>query len=80
MNEECKPLTGKFIEDFLMEAQHRSGLPFYNPISLHYVTALSSTAVPDSLLDTVMEDFINAYMIISHELYRRHKTWKSYDW
>lgn len=77
---ECKPVSEEFIERFLMEAQSHSGLPFVNPISVYYTQALCAIRVPDDLLDNVMDEFINAYMKISHEMYHRNKTWKSYDW
>lgn len=77
---ECKPITEEFIEKFLLKAQSHSGLPAVNEISLYYVTALSAMLVPDDLLDHVMNEFLNAYMKITHELYMRNKTWKSYDW
>lgn len=77
---ECKPITTEFIEKFMMEAQHRSGLPFFNPISVYYANGLSMISAPDSMLDTIMDKFINNYMIITHTLYHRNKTWKSYDW
>lgn len=80
MNEEMKPLTEEFIEQFLLEAQHRSGLSFFNPISLYYANALTMIEASDSLRDTIMDEFINNYMIITHKLYHRNKTWKSYDW
>lgn len=63
-----------------MEAQHHSGLPFLNPVSWHYASGLSKASAPDYMLDTIMDEFINNYMIITHMLYHRNKTWKSYDW
>lgn len=80
MNEELKPITEEFIEQFLLEAQHRSGLPLINPISAYYAHALLAVRAPDSMLNTIMDEFINNYMIITHTLYHRTKTWKSYDW
>lgn len=77
---ECKPITKEFIEEFLMEAQSHSGLPFANQISLYYAEALSRINAPDDLLDDIMNEFVNAYMKVSHEVYMRTKTWKSYDW
>lgn len=73
-------MTEEFIEQFLLEAQSHSGLPAVNDISLYYVTALSAIVAPDDLLDHIMNEFLNAYMKVTHELYRRNKTWKSYDW
>lgn len=80
MEKECKPLTGEFLEQFLLEAQHRSGLPYINRLSVYYLQNLSQVAVPDDLLDHMMDEVINGYMILVHEVHRRTKTWKSYDW
>lgn len=77
---ECKLITKEFIEKFLQEAQSHSGLPAINEISSYYVAALSKISVPDDLLDHVMNEFLNNYMKVTHELYMRNKTWKSYDW
>lgn len=73
-------MTEEFIKQFLLEAQSRSGLPAVNDISLYYVTALSAIVAPDDLLDHIMNEFLNDYMKVTHEFYRRNKTWKSYDW
>lgn len=80
MSEELKPITERFIEEFLLEAQHRSGLPLLNSVSAYYANALSMIAAPDSMLNTIMDEFINNYMKITHLLYHKKKTWKSYDW
>ena len=77
---ECKPITKEFIEKFLIEAQNHSGLPFINPISMYYAQVLTSISIPDDLLEDLMNKFINTYMVISHEIYMKNKTWKSYDW
>ena len=77
---ECKPINKEFITKFLMEAQNHSGLPFINYISMYFVQALTSISISDDLLDNLMNKFINVYMISSHEIYMKNKTWKSYDW
>ena len=77
---ECKPLSAEFLEQFLLEAQHHSGLPLINPISVYYLQALSMVAVPDDLLDNMMDEVISGYMTLVPEVHRRNKTWKSYDW
>ena len=77
---EYKPITKKFIEQFLLEAQSHSGLPIVNKISAMYVDALKFIAVPDDLLDSVMDQFLNNYMMTVHMVYNRTKKWKSYDW
>lgn len=77
---ECKPLTSEFLEQFLLEAQHHSGLPLINPLSIYYLQALSMVVVPDDLLDSMMDEVINGYMTLVHKVHRRNKTWKSYDW
>ena len=77
---ECKPITEKFIEKFLMEAQSHSGLPLINPISIYYANVLSTINVPDDLLNHVMNSFINEYMYTSHEICKRNKKWRSCDW
>lgn len=46
---ECKPITEKFIERFLMETQSHSGFPFINSISMCYAQALTSIDTPDDL-------------------------------
>ena len=77
---ECKPITKKFVEKFLMEAQSHSGLPLTNPISIYYAKALSIISVPDDLLNNVMDSFISNYMYTSHEICKRNKKWRSCDW
>lgn len=76
----CNPLTDNFILQFLYEAQSHSGLPYMNKISIGYLTTLLEINVPDDLLDYVMDTFLNNYMIVSHNLYNKTKSWKSYDW
>ena len=75
----CKLLTKEFIEKFLQEAQSHSGFPFFNDISIYYMSTLASIAVPDDLLDYTMDSFLNNYMKVAHMTYMRNKTWKSYD-
>lgn len=77
---ECKLITEEFIEKFLMEAQSHSGLPLINPISIYYAKTLSIIRVPDDLLNNVIDSFISDYMYTSHEICKRNKKWKSYDW
>ena len=77
---ECKPITEKFIEKFLMKAQSHSGLPLINPISIHYIQCLRTVNFANDLLPTLMEDLIGGYMVLVHEIHQRNKTWKSYDW
>lgn len=77
---ECKSITKEFVEQFLLEAQSHSGLPIVNKISAMYVDALKFIAVPDDLLDYVMDQFLNNYMMTVHMVYNRTKKWKSYDW
>lgn len=80
MEKEYKPLTDEFLKQFLLEAQHRSGLPLINHLSTYYLQNLSLVTISDDLLDDMMEEIINGYMILVHEIHRRTKTWKSYDW
>lgn len=77
---ESKLLTSEFLEQFLLEAQHYSGLSLFNPISVHYTQGLSMAAFSDDLLPTIMGDLIAGYMSLVHEVHRKTKTWKSYDW
>ena len=77
---ECKPITKEFIHNYLREAQSHSGLPLDNSVSAYYAQALTIINVPDDLLEYTMDNFINAYMTVSHEVYRINKKWKSYDW
>ncbi len=76
----CKLLTSEFLEQFLLEAQHHSGLLLINPLSVCYLQTLSRVAVPDDLLGNMMDEVINNYMVLVHKIYKRNKTWKSYDW
>ena len=77
---ECKPLSDEFLENFLLEAQHYSGLPLLNPISIHYIQCLRMANFADDLLPTLMEDLIGGYMMLVHDVHRLNRTWKSYDW
>ncbi len=74
MNEELNPISDKFIEEFLLQAQHHSGLSYVNKISLYYVNMLKIVLTKDSLLEHMMSRFINSYMITIHNLYKRNKT------
>lgn len=58
MSTELKPITEEFIEQFLLEAQHRSGLPLINPISAYYAQALLAVRAPDPMLDTIMTSLL----------------------
>ncbi len=51
-----------------------------NKISVMYVGALKFITVPDDLLDFVMDQFLNNYMMTVHMVYNKTKKWKSYDW
>ena len=77
---ECKPLSDEFLENFLLEAQHHSGLPLINSISIHYIQYLKMANFADDLLPTLMEDLISGYMMLVHDVHRLNRTWKSYDW
>lgn len=77
---ECKPLSDEFLENFLLEAQHRSGLPLVNPISIHYLRCLRMARFADDLLPTLMDDLIGGYMMLVHDVHQQTRTWKSYDW
>lgn len=76
----CKPLTEEFLEQFLLEAQHHSGLPLINTVSVYYLQWLSRANFSDNLLPTLMDDLITGYMSLVHKIYKQTKTWKSYDW
>lgn len=78
--QESKPITDKFILDFLLEAQHRSGLPAVNPISAHYATNISRVNIPDELLEYLFTSLIDNYMVLVHKMYRYNKTWRDCDW
>ena len=58
--------------NFLFEAQSHSGLPLINSNSIKYCQSIYITALAGDLL--------NDYMIDIHKMYRKNKTWKSYDW
>lgn len=77
---ECKPLSDEFLENFLLEAQHYSGLPLINPLSIHYIQCLRTANFADDLLPTLMEDLIGGYMMLVHDVHQLNRTWKSYDW
>lgn len=74
------PITDKFKINFLLEAQSHSGLPFFNKISLDYFRLLSMIIISDDMLDKLMDEYINSYMITVHRLHKQNKKWKSYDW
>ena len=77
---EYKPLSDEFLENFLLEAQHCSGLPLINPISIHYIQCLRMANFANDLLPTLMEDLIDGYMMLVHDVHQLNRTWKSYDW
>lgn len=71
----------EYLEKFLLEFTHHSGLPYLNTLSVYYLGALQSIAISDNLsLDDVVEQFVNAAMQLCHRVYAHTKTWKSYDW
>lgn len=77
---ECKPLSEEFLKQFLLEAQHHSGLPLINPLSMYYVQILSRADFSEDLLPNLMEKLISKYMINVYEIHKQTKNWKSYDW
>ena len=77
---EYKPLSDEILENFLLEAQHCSGLPLINPISIHYIQCLRMANFANDLLPTLMEDLIDGYMMLVHDVHQLNRTWKSYDW
>lgn len=76
------PIPERYLEKFVLSFQSSSGLSYKNnPIVKYYVEALRVLIVsPDLNLDEVIEKFVGAALVISHELYHKSKTWKSYDW
>lgn len=60
------------VLNFLFEAQSHSGLHLINSNSIKYCQSIYITALA--------EDLLNDYMIDIHKMYRKNKTWKSYDW
>lgn len=75
-----KPIPSKFIEEFLLRAQHHSGLPLLNLISCIYIEWLNNIDIVEDLLPTLMDDLLNHYMTVVHKIYHENKAWKSYDW
>lgn len=73
-----------FIEEFLLKAQHHSGLPWFNATCIGYMAWLSARVDNNCLtgpsLEEAIESTLNEYMIEVHENYHKNKTWKSYDW
>lgn len=57
------------VLNFLFEAQSHSGLPLVNSNSIKYCQSIY-----------IAEGLLNDYMIDIHKMYRKNKTWKSYDW
>lgn len=73
-----------YLAEFLLKAQHHSGLPWTNPSCINHAVKLS--AVVDDcffsgfLPENAVEAALNDYMIEIHKNYRKNKKWKSYDW
>lgn len=75
-----KEIPENRILDFALEAQHRIGLPRYSRLIQHYVQGLDMIRVTDEMLEKCLNEFLNACITMSYNVYRMNKTWKSYDW
>lgn len=79
--EKCSSIPSRYIEKFLLEFRHRSGLPLINEISIFYVSALLRVEISNDLsLDYTINKFVNAALIVAHEAYHTTRRFKSYDW
>lgn len=72
-------MVKEYIENFLLEARSHSGLPLVNNISTYYTKVLSSIPFDNTPDEMMLDEFLNKYLIYTHELYKKTKTWKSYN-
>lgn len=79
--EKVIPIPENYINEFELRFQSHSGLSYKSNLTHKYSEVLRIiTITPKLELGIVIDKFVNAAMITAHKIYRKTKTWKSYDW